>query len=136
MKPRNEDDALRRSMVARRVAICLGVLALALALGVSLYAVVAIRETQKTNAPKIDKTAETLAAVQKLAEKIDSCTDPKGKCAKQGQKQTAAAVGSIKADTRDVVVAALVCQARGVKGFDATVHCADEALALRAGVGR
>jgi hypothetical protein len=88
-----------------------------------------IRGTQKTNVPKIDNTAETLKTVKRLAEKIDSCTDPTGECAKRGQRQTAAAVGNIRSDTRNVVVATIVCQQQGARGFEAIAACVDRAVA-------
>lgn len=75
-------------------------------LGVAVSAVVVVlilgavnsaatRKAQKTNSPKISQTAETLATVKSLAEKIDSCTDPDGACAKRGRRQTAAVVADI-----------------------------------------
>lgn len=96
---------------------------------VVITAVLQTRATQKTNVPKIDNTAETLKTVKRLALKIDSCTDPTGECAKRGQRQTAAAVGNIRADTRNVVVATIVCQQQGAKGFEAIAACVDRAVA-------
>ena len=58
-----------------------------LVLGV-FYTIVAIRDSQTENSP-------ILKEVRALAEQIDSCTNPDGACAQQGQEQTANAVAQI-----------------------------------------
>lgn len=85
----------------------IGIMAVAMLI-VVINAVLQTRATQRTNVPKIDSTAETLKVVKDLAEKINSCTDPEGACARRGRAQTGAAVMDISSRQ----IAAVACADR------------------------
>lgn len=94
-----EDEALQRK-VARStfvtrlfiiVAIAVGVACLYVMIGLAAdtnQVVTRVSDKQNSNAP-------LLKSIQDLAQQINSCTDPKGECAKRGAKSTGAAIASI-----------------------------------------
>lgn len=83
-----EMAAMRRALIAKRIAIglaCLSVLTLLVAAAVG---VLLIRGTQQTNTPKIDSSAETLKI-------IEGCTTPGRACYERGQTQLKDVVGQL-----------------------------------------
>jgi cytoskeletal protein RodZ len=90
----------------KRVLIALTLLTSIVALVFLIWIVVLIRNTQTTNSPLFQQAATQTAEIKALAEQIDSCVDqtatdgdPKGECAKEGQRSQSEAIASINVIT-------------------------------------
>lgn len=109
--PTNE-NAERRALVWRRMAVLLVSLTAARLLGISTVTVLLVRDTQVDNTTRnrsTEQAAKDAAAAAEAARKstdlIADCTTPGRLCFERGQRRTAKAVASIN----EVVVLAASC---------------------------
>lgn len=66
---------------------------------------------------------DVITSVEDTQRRIISCTEPGGRCFKDGEKRTAEAVVGIEAGTLRVIVAALSCQADGIRDEKPLAEC-------------
>lgn len=110
----------------KRIVIVLLVTFLLLTTLFSAYGIVLVRGTQQAGSPiqkrLIENTGQiknntieikrNTALTKTLAERINSCTNPHGSCARRSAQATVAAIIQIKNDTRETVILTLTCQER------------------------
>jgi cytoskeletal protein RodZ len=90
----------------KRVLIALTFLTSVIALVFLVWVVILIRNTQTANSPLVQQALIQTSEIKALAEQIDSCVDqtatdgdPKGQCAKEGQRSQGEAIASINVIT-------------------------------------
>lgn len=94
----------RRQVTVTVLAVAGGLLVIIAltAVVVAAFTTASIRSTQTDNTGKIDNAERAASAAEdaakeakRTAELLEDCVNPEGKCAQQGQKQTAKAIGDI-----------------------------------------
>lgn len=86
----------------------------------------AIRETQQTNSPLIEKIEKQSRQIKRLTKDVRSCVRVGGECYERGQAQTKDAVGSIN----EVVILAASCASGPVqRSVEEIASCVTERLA-------
>lgn len=119
-----EDKDLARKVARSTFVTRLFVLVCVAVCGVVLYVSLAIAADTNEVVTSVQDQQEANTGVVKgiegLAEKIDSCTDPKGACTKRGQKSTAEAIGDIN---RITAIAAACADQAGQQSLEQIQAC-------------
>lgn len=118
-----EEELNKRSMILRRLLLGLIITLLLVTSVASLIGIILIRQTQQDGSPTQQRLID-------LGEQIKSCTTPEGECAKRNAEATAEVVATLitgnSEATREIVSAALSCQADGITEKRALLDCTVE----------
>jgi predicted PurR-regulated permease PerM len=131
------DDLARREGRAerlKRVLILLTAVTSVVALVFLIWVVILIRQTQTTNAPVVIQTAQNTKEIHRLAERIQSCTEPQGQCYQDAQARQADLIGEPRGPINTVTVLATYCQlTKGADTVPEIIACVDHQLAQQRG---